>query len=94
MTRRTGRKEIFVRQRGPAAVTSAAFGPKRPDHPSVGQPCPACGQALRAGDLTVLVPLWPGSNPEARARAREQRWYAGLAAELHLACATGRGERQ
>ena len=65
------------------------FGPKMADHPSVGQPCPACRVAFLAGDYTALVMLGPGDDPEAQQRAREGRPYNAVAVEVHYACAGG-----
>jgi len=70
-------------------IDARRFGPKAPDHPSVGRPCAACDQPLQAGDFTVLVPLGPGADPEHRQRAREGRYYNAVAIEVHWACATG-----
>lgn len=65
------------------------FGPKDPDHPSVGEPCPACGERFTAGDHTTLIPLGPGEDPEEREKARTGRPYNGVAIEVHWSCATG-----
>lgn len=68
------------------------FGPKPADHPSVGEPCPACGELLAAGDYTTLVTLGPGADDEAREKARAGRAYNAVAVEIHWGCATGRPE--
>jgi hypothetical protein len=68
---------------------SRSFGPKPPDHPSVGRPCPACLQPFAAGDLTTLVTLGPGDDEDARERAREGRPYNAVAVEVHYACRYG-----
>ncbi len=65
------------------------FGPKSPDHPSVGTECPACRKPFAAGDYTTLVLLGPGDDEESQARAREGRAYNAVAAEVHWACHTG-----
>lgn len=65
------------------------FGPKSPDHPTVGRECPACKVAFEPGDWTTLVVLGPGADEEARDRAREHRAYNAFALEVHYACATG-----
>lgn len=65
------------------------FGPKAPNHPSVGELCPACKEAFAPGDYTTLITLGPGGDPEARDRAREGRAYNAVALEVHYACATG-----
>jgi hypothetical protein len=65
------------------------FGPKAGNHPSIGQPCPACGVAFAAGDFTTLIPLGPGADPDARERAREGRAFNAVGIEVHSACSTG-----
>lgn len=63
------------------------FGPKPPNHPSVGEPCPACHVPFKAGDMTTLVALGPGNDPEQRQKAREGRVYNAVAVEIHALCA-------
>lgn len=65
------------------------FGPKGPDHPSVGRECTACHVEFVAGDYTTLVALGPGNDPEEREAARAGRAYTAVAVEVHWACATG-----
>lgn len=65
------------------------FGPKSPDHYSVGNPCPACKEPFAAGDYTTLVTIGPGDNPESQERAREGRPYNAIAVEAHWTCVTG-----
>lgn len=65
------------------------FGPKAADHPSVGEPCPACRQPFEPGDYTTLVTLGPGDDPDARERERAGRPYNAVALEVHYACVTG-----
>ncbi len=65
------------------------FGPKTADHPSVGNPCPACRDPFAAGDFTTIVALGPGSDPESRERARAGRVYNAVAVEAHWSCVTG-----
>lgn len=65
------------------------FGPKTPDHPSVGTECPACNRKFEAGDYTTLVTLGPGDDEEAQTRAAEGRPYNAVAVEVHWSCATG-----
>lgn len=77
------------RQRATLLACSRRYGPKPAAHPSLGMPCLACGQPLGEGELTVLVSLGPGADPERRARARQGRWFTGVALEVHWACATG-----
>ena len=71
------------------SFTLRRFGPKEADDPSIGQKCPACGEPFKEGDYTTLVPLGPGTDPEARKRAREGRAYNAVAVEVHWPCATG-----
>jgi len=61
------------------------FGPKTPDHPSIGTPCPLCGVPFAAGDWTGLVAMEPGS-PEDAAKAAAGRAYTARAVELHQRC--------
>lgn len=65
----------------------SAFGPKKADHPSVGDKCPACQVRFKPGDMTTLIPLGPGDDPEAQQRHREGRYYDAVAVEVHAACA-------
>jgi len=65
------------------------FGPKKSGHPSIGIDCPACRKPFRAGDVTTLIALGPGDDPEAQQRAREGRVYNAVAQEVHWTCATG-----
>ena len=66
------------------------IGPKFEDHPTVGQPCPACTIPFLPGDYTALVAIGPGDDPESRDRARAGRSYTAVAVEVHWACRTGR----
>ena len=66
------------------------FGPKRSDHPSIGEICQACKEPFKEGEFTTLVILGPGKDPEAQQLAREGRMYNAIAEELHYACATGK----
>lgn len=63
------------------------YGPKPPDHPSIGEKCRACHIPFAAGDMTTLVALGPGANDESQQRAREGRPYTAVALEIHAACA-------
>jgi len=71
-------------------MTLRKFGPKMPDHPTVGGLCPACHMAFKEGDYTCLVMLGPGDNLEARALARAGRPYTAVAVEVHWGCGTGK----
>lgn len=66
------------------------FGPKKADHPSVGERCPACKEKFKAGDYTTLIALGPGDSKEQQQRARGGRAYNAVAVEVHWGCATGR----
>ncbi len=68
---------------------AGTMGPKRADHPSVGEQCAACHAPFKAGDFTMLISLGPGSDPEEQKRARERRPYNAVAVEVHHSCATG-----
>ena len=60
-------------------------GPKTPDHPSVGMPCPLCGVAFKEGDYTGLVPIRPADEEEA-AKAAAGRAHNAEAVEVHRDC--------
>lgn len=68
---------------------SRKFGPKSPEHPSVGKECPACRHPFLVGDYTTLIALGPGDDPEEREKARVGRPYIAVGVEVHWACATG-----
>lgn len=65
------------------------FGPMSPAHPLVGEKCPACSTPFAAGDLTTLVFIGPGDNPDAQQQAREGRAFTWVALPAHYACVTG-----
>lgn len=65
------------------------FGPKQKEHPTVGTPCPACGEPFKEGEYTCLTELGPGADKEAQAKARIGCAYNAVAVEVHWACATG-----
>ena len=73
---------------GPATY-HRRFGPKAPEHPSVGRECPACHVPFAAGDYTTLIALGPGDDPDDQRAAREGRAYNAVASEVHWTCATG-----
>jgi len=54
--------------------------------------CPACNQRFQVGDETALIPVGPGKDPKAQARAREGRPYNAVALPTHWACATGEAD--
>jgi hypothetical protein len=55
-------------------------------HPAIGEPCYYCGDALRAGDRTVLVPVAP-AGAEAAVRAEQGRPFNAKAEVAHARCA-------
>ena len=65
------------------------FGPKKSDHPSIGECCLACKMPFKEGDYTTLVSLGPGDDKESMERAREGRAYNAVAVEVHYSCNTG-----
>ena len=66
------------------------FGPKLADHPSIGEKCPGCHEEFTEGDMTTLVTIGPGKDPEEQERARAGRAYTAVAIEVHAACADPR----
>jgi hypothetical protein len=65
------------------------FGPKKADHPSIGEECPACHKPFIADDYTTLIALGPGDDEEAQERAHAGRPYNAVAVEVHWMCAGG-----
>lgn len=65
------------------------YPPLKASHPAVGMECKACEQPFVAGDVTTIVPLGPGDDPEERQKAREGRPYNAVGALCHYACVTG-----
>lgn len=65
------------------------FNPLLPDHPLVGEVCPACNQAFQAGDVVTLIAIGPGDDPENQQKARDGKPYSAVALPAHWACATG-----
>lgn len=65
------------------------FGPKKADHPSIGDECPACKVKFQEGDFTTLIALGPGKDMEKQKRARDGLVYNAVAVEVHWDCATG-----
>lgn len=86
------RWSAFVRFNAPT-YSGHAFGPKNADHPTIGVACPACNLLFQEGDITALVVLGPGDDPEAQERAQTGRWYNAVAVELHFTCAGGDPEK-
>ena len=61
------------------------FGPKKEDHPSVGELCPVCHEPFKAGDYTMLVAIGT-DNEEDKAKAKSGRVYNAVALEVHFDC--------
>jgi hypothetical protein len=61
------------------------YGPKKPDHPSIGIPCPFCGVPFKAGDFTGLVVFRTARNERAETEAAG-RPYTAEAKEVHRDC--------
>lgn len=83
---------IYIRVVGPVGERKHAirrFGPKTPDHPTVGKECPACNRKFEAGDYTTVIALGPGDDGEEQSKAAEGRSYNAVAVEVHWSCATG-----
>lgn len=70
------------------------FGPKQPNHPSIGEVCPACKVRFKEGDYTTLVVIGPGDDEEAQRKAKEGHAYNAVAIEAHWACVTGEYDDQ
>lgn len=51
--------------------------------------CAACGNPFRHDEQITLVPVGPGSDPRARAAARDGKPYSARAVVAHRSCATG-----
>ncbi len=68
------------------------FGPKRADHLSVGELCPACRKPFAVGDFTTLIALGPGDDAESRERCQAGRPYNAVAIEVHWDCADVRND--
>ena len=66
------------------------FPPLAADHPMVNeQRCVGCDRKFKEGDVTTLITIGPGDDPEARERAFMGRPYNAVARPVHWACATG-----
>jgi hypothetical protein len=68
------------------------FNPLPDDHPLVakgGPTCAACQHVFVPGDVTALVAIGPGDDPEERERCREGRYYNAVSVPAHWACVTG-----
>lgn len=78
----------FIRAQG-SRPDLRRFGPKAPDHHTVGNGCIICADVLQVGDYTTLLALGPGEDVEEQERARTGRSFRAVAIEVHWACATG-----
>lgn len=68
-------------------MSNLVYGPMAPDHPAIGRPCAYCKMPFKPGDMTTLIALGPGDDPEAQRKAREGRPYKAVAELVHAACA-------
>ena len=62
------------------------WGPKKADHPSVGEPCPVCAVPFVAGDLTSPVNNAP-ADAKQRAKMIMGLAYTASCQEAHAHCA-------
>jgi hypothetical protein len=65
-----------------------AFGALPADHPLIGRTCEACKQPFAEGDVTTILPLGPGSDPDERRRRDQGRAYTSAGLPLHWECST------
>ena len=67
------------------------FNPLTEEHPLVKDKveCPACQKVFAAGDVTTLVMLGPGDDPENQRKAKLGLAYNSIAVPVHWSCATG-----
>lgn len=65
------------------------FGPKKADHPSIGDLCPGCKKPFKEGDYTTLIGIGPGADAEEQAKASAGKAYTSVAIEAHWICVTG-----
>jgi hypothetical protein len=63
------------------------FNPLPPDHPLIGQQCPGCKSPFIVGDITTLITIGPGNDPEQQKRARNNQPYTAVAIPAHWKCA-------
>lgn len=66
------------------------IGPKDVRHPTIGGACLLCQETFAAGDYTTILPMGPGSDPEARTLCKAGEPYEGIGVEVHWMCATGK----
>ena len=77
--------QIFVHISAGGDFVHRQFGPKTPEHYSIGKPCSVCGVAFKAGDITTIVPTLPASFEDDVHQSRG-RDYIARADELHWEC--------
>lgn len=71
------------------------FAPLPADHPLVteheadAERCPGCHRRFIAGDITTIVVIGPGDDPEAQRKAREGHPYNAVGVVAHWSCVTG-----
>lgn len=64
------------------------FGPKKADHPSVGNICSRCGKPFQPGDYTTLIEIEAGfASEEDMQKAMNGGAYNCEAEEVHYDCA-------
>jgi hypothetical protein len=62
------------------------FAPLKLGHPLIGEICLACQKPFVAGDVTTLIALGPGDDPEAREKAKKRLPYSAVAVPVHWDC--------
>jgi hypothetical protein len=68
------------------------FGPKKPEHPTVGAICSRCGKAFKAGDYTTLIEIEAGfASEEDAQKAMARLPYNVEAEEVHYHCVSDGG---
>lgn len=68
------------------------FRPLPETHPLVTDQikCQACGKVFLAGDVTTLIALGPGDDPDTQQKAYEGKAYNAIALPVHYSCAYGK----
>ena len=61
------------------------YGPKKNNHPSIGNPCPVCGIKFKENDYTTLAVIGV-DNEEDRQKMIDGRVYNAVAKEIHWTC--------
>lgn len=67
------------------------FPPLAAEHPLVTDQhsCAGCEEIFRTGDVTTLVIIGPGNDPDAQDKAYLGRVFNAVAVPVHYTCATG-----